>query len=312
MSLLVTAAALRLLPGAEILTARDLGEYAVELAVNGWAVFPLRGKVPAIRGGHGVLDATTNVDQVIRWWTHECSGANIGARVPEQLFVLDVDPRNGGGDSLDQLTAAHGRLPNTRTAMSGRGDGGRHLYFRHPGGRLTSSRLGPGLDIKTSAGYMVMPPSLHPATGQPYRWVNEPFAAAPGWLVELISAQAPAAPQKLRSVAPGQALSALGGSIADRYSASASWADILSPHGWRCLSADPDADGARWQHPIATGPVSATVRHDCLFVYSPNTPFPVTEAGNVRGVTRFRAYAVLQHGGDLSAAARALRTGAAA
>jgi hypothetical protein len=44
-----------------------------------------------------------------------------------------------------------------------------------------------------------------------------------------------------------------------------------------------------------------------LFVYSPNTPFTVTTPGDPHGYTRFRAYAVLEHGGDLSAAARALR-----
>jgi hypothetical protein len=42
-----------------------------------------------------------------------------------------------------------------------------------------------------------------------------------------------------------------------------------------------------------------------LFVYSTNTPFEPTEAGRPHGYTRFRAWAVLEHGGDLSAAARA-------
>jgi hypothetical protein len=44
-----------------------------------------------------------------------------------------------------------------------------------------------------------------------------------------------------------------------------------------------------------------------LFVYSQATPFQPTEAGAPRGYSRFRAYAVLEHGGDLRAAARALR-----
>jgi hypothetical protein len=44
-----------------------------------------------------------------------------------------------------------------------------------------------------------------------------------------------------------------------------------------------------------------------LFVYSPNTPFDVTEAGHPKGYTKFKAYAILNHAGDMSAAARALR-----
>jgi hypothetical protein len=82
---------------------------------------------------------------------------------------------------------------------------------------------------------------------------------------------------------------------------------VLGPHGWTSPDADPDADGACWRHPGASNPKSATVRYGLLFVYSQATPFEATEPGNPRGYTRFRAYALLEHGGDLAAAARALR-----
>ena len=95
-------------------------------------------------------------------------------------------------------------------------------------------------------------------------------------------------------------------SIADKFSASTSWLDILTPHGWRCLCSDPDADGARWLHPTHTSSCSATIRNGCLFVYSSNTVFDATEAGYPRGYTKFRAFALLNHDGDLSAAARSL------
>src|SRR6187200_3427050 len=84
--------------GAEILEADDLGCYAVELAMSGWAVLPLRGKVPAIpkrRGGNGVLDATTDLMQVITWWAGAYQDANIGVRIPPSLAVIDIDPRQG-------------------------------------------------------------------------------------------------------------------------------------------------------------------------------------------------------------------------
>ena len=85
----------------------------------------------------------------------------------------------------------------------------------------------------------------------------------------------------------------------------------MNPHGWRCRDADPDADGARWLHPRHTSACSATIRNGCLFVYSHNTVFDITEPGNPSGYTKFRAYALLNHEGDLSAAARAV-TGKAA
>ena len=48
--LLVEAMAIRLL-GASVIDATDIGTHAVEYAVNGWGVFPLRGKVPRSQSG---------------------------------------------------------------------------------------------------------------------------------------------------------------------------------------------------------------------------------------------------------------------
>ena len=282
-----------------------LRDAAVEYAQHHWPVFPLRGKLPAIAGGRGVLDATTDVATVTAWW-NRYRGANIGGRVPESMVVLDIDPRHGGGWSLGELERIHGRLPDTLMTISGRGDGGRHLFFRRPRGKLSFKRLGPGIDIKTSTGYVVLAPSIHPETGRPYQRVDAPVAAPPAWLIALLLPE-PVAPPA-RSAPRRSPLT--GPSTADDYCRSVSWADILMPHGWSLLDADPGADGARWLHPTATSSCSATIRNNCLFVYSPNTPFEVTEASQPKGYTKFRAYAVLEHNGDMKAAAHALKDGA--
>ena len=95
--------------------------------------------------------------------------------------------------------------------------------------------------------------------------------------------------------------------MAEAFNQATSWTQVLGPHGWTCPDPDPDADGARWRHPGATNPKSATIRHGLLFIYSQATPFQPTEPGAPCGYSRFRAYAVLEHCGDLRAAARALR-----
>jgi hypothetical protein len=282
----------------------DLRDAAIEYAEHHWPVFPLRGKLPAIAGGRGVLDATTDISTVTAWW-NRYPRANIGGRVPESMMVLDVDPRHGGGWSLGELERVHGRLPDTLMTLSGRGDGGRHLFYRRPPGKLSSKRLGAGVDIKTSTGYVVLAPSIHPATGRPYQRIDARVAAPPAWLIALLLPEPPT-----RLAHPTRRSPLAGPSIADAYCSSVSWADILMPHGWSLLDADPDADGARWLHPTATSSCSATIRNGCLFVYSPNTPFEVTETSQPVGYTRFRAYAVLEHNGDLKAAARALKNGA--
>ena len=140
---------------------------ALELAAAGWEVLPLRGKVPATP--HGVKDATRDELQIRAWWRN--GRQNVGARVPAALMVLDSDPRNGGSfESLALLTGV--ALPETLTVRSGRGDGGEHRYFLHPGGRLTSRLLPAGIDLKTSSGYCVLPPSVHPETGGRYTWIS--------------------------------------------------------------------------------------------------------------------------------------------
>lgn len=157
-------------------------DHALELAQLGWQVLPLRGKVPVTR--RGVHDATTDRQQVAAWWP---TGAdhNIGARVPAGLVVLDFDPQNNG--SVAELEAVlHQPLPQTLIVHSGRGNGSQHRYYRHPGGHLSSTRLPQGIDVKTATGYCVMPPSVHPVTGNPYRWEQHEPSELPAALLALL------------------------------------------------------------------------------------------------------------------------------
>jgi hypothetical protein len=298
---------------------------ALAYAAAGYEVFPLRGKLPHANCAaceprssryqphravecvhelcHGLYAATSDPERIGRWWARWPT-ANIGARVPRVLMVLDVDPRHGGHQRLAALEAQHGLLPPTRVSLSGRGDGGQHRWFLHPGGEVSAARLGAGLDVKTHSGYVLLPPSRHPAAGQPYRWAEPPCdpAPTPGWLRALLAPAARATPAPRRR--PG--LRSGRGSVAERFNATFTWTDVLAPHGWTCPDSNPDGDGARWRHPGATNPKSGTIRHGLLFVYSQTTPFAPTEAGAPHGYSKFRAYAVLEHGGDQRAAAHAL------
>lgn len=313
-NLIAEALAIREFP-ATVISATDIGVYAIEYGVNNWRIFPLRGKIPAIpksAGGNGVLDATTNVDLIAQWWAGEYRGCNIGGRVPESLVVIDIDPRHDGDRSLASLEERKGALPETLTTISGRGDGGRHLFFRRPPGNLSAARLGAGVDVKTSTGYVVLPPSIHPDSGKPYVRVDAPVADPPAWLIELLGPEKPEktaytiTPPRRFPYISGHLSGSFSGSIADNFTQTATWSEILTPHGWSCLGADTEGDGARWVHPTATSKWSATIKHNLLFVYSPNTPFEITESRYPKGYTKFRAHAVLNHNGDLSAAARAL------
>jgi hypothetical protein len=159
---------------------------ALELAAAAWEVFLCKwtgpyAKAPMTINGH--LNATTDPDKIKIWWT-KWPNAMIGAKVPDSLLVIDLDPRNGG--DLEKLVALVGDLPPTLTVWSGRNDGGRHLYFLRPYGPLTSTRLPQGIDLKVN-GYCIVPPSIHPATGLPYRWESREPAALPYRLQELLT-----------------------------------------------------------------------------------------------------------------------------
>ena len=118
----------------------------------GWQVFPCH---PA---GHQPLDghrdaqgrggfhlATIDEGQIRQWWTRWPQAA-IGQRTGEAsgLFAVDVDPRNGGDISLENLESDHGPLPETVESQTG--GGGRHLLFAWPGQPVPCStgKVAPG------------------------------------------------------------------------------------------------------------------------------------------------------------------------
>jgi Bifunctional DNA primase/polymerase, N-terminal len=166
---------------------------AFGLAAVGWEVFPCipKGtfakapyKDPALGLEHGHLHATSDPNLIERWW-RRWPNAMIGARVPSTMLVIDIDPRKGG--DLAGLIKLVGQLPPTLTVWSGRNDGGQHLYFRRPTDlQTTSTRLPKGIDLKKN-GYCIVPPSIHPATSQPYRWEMHEPAILPYRLRELLA-----------------------------------------------------------------------------------------------------------------------------
>jgi len=143
---------------------------------------PSPAKHPLVRNGK---DGFTTDLATVAWWAQSYPGCNWGGRPPETVFILDVDPRNGGYDSLAKIEAEHGPLPKTLTARTG--GGGLHLWFT---GESRRGKLGddyPGIDIKTNKGYVVLPPSVH-ASGGLYEWLDIRAAEyAPQWLHEALN-----------------------------------------------------------------------------------------------------------------------------
>lgn len=202
-------------------------DVALDHARRGCPVFPLHtiidGRCSCGEAGCGspgkhpkITDwpnqATTDPATIRRWWTR-WPHANIGIVTgkPSGFFVLDVDPRHGGDDTLRELEAQHGALPPTVETLTG--GGGRHIFFRCPGYAVKSGAgvLGPGLDIKSDGGFIVAPPSLH-VSGRHYVFEvsshpdDTPIAEAPAWLLTMLTAKSNGNGQERRTQAHWLAL----------------------------------------------------------------------------------------------------------
>lgn len=100
------------------------------------------------------------IDSWCQQWP-DCNIAIVCGQVSGGIYVLDVDPRNGGAESITKLT-----LPNTVTFRTG--SGGDHFLFRDGAEHRGTTSFLPGLDFQGDGKYIVAPGSTHPCGGRYY------------------------------------------------------------------------------------------------------------------------------------------------
>ncbi|MFE2545738.1 bifunctional DNA primase/polymerase [Actinacidiphila glaucinigra] len=177
-------------------------ECALAAARRGFPVIPLsRTKLPAVRSphrgetargmcrgqcgrfGHGVHDAATEPARIAELFAAAPWACGYGiacGRSPHYLIGLDLDRKDGvdGVTDLVDLAARWGfAVPWTRTVITP--SGGRHLWLRGPAEVVVPNsvrRLGNGIDVRGSGGYLVGPGSV--TTAGLYRW-DPPTASMP-------------------------------------------------------------------------------------------------------------------------------------
>lgn len=152
-----------------------LPKASLRYAKRGKPTFPCRSdKAPATP--NGFKDASADPERLAELWRRypgQKMGMPTGSR--SGVFVVDED-RIGAVEGLP------GRMPETLTVHTPRG---RHYYLAHVEG-ITNRRgsLPAGIDVRGEGGYVMVPPSPG------YEFENHaPVADAPGWLLDLISAE---------------------------------------------------------------------------------------------------------------------------
>jgi hypothetical protein len=196
---------------------------AQRAAAQGYAVAPTTiNKTPAIpsphhkghgckgecgQPGHGVYDATTNAADVRRLFglAPKAVGYLIACR--GRLIGLDIDRKNGvdGYATLAQLACQHGfEVPRTTTTVF-TPSGGAHVWMTVPEGVTVPNsvgRLGAGLDVRGTGGYVVGPGSMGRSgeyTFHPRLGYTEP-QPVPEALLQLMLPPAPVVRPQRRSM----------------------------------------------------------------------------------------------------------------
>jgi hypothetical protein len=161
-------------------------------AKHGRRVHPLRPrtKLPIFQKWQN--RATTDVATVDAWWgQYPESNIGVATGVASGVVVIDIDPRHAGNDSIAELEAQHGGLPDTWRAQTAHA--GEHIWF-DPASvvvRNSAGKLGAGLDVRGEGGYVVAPPSVLEGGGG-YVWLagygphELALAPMPQWLVALL------------------------------------------------------------------------------------------------------------------------------
>jgi Bifunctional DNA primase/polymerase, N-terminal len=159
---------------------------------RGLPIIPLRGKVPAISGWQGFERTAVS----LRFWfgTKRC---NVGL-VTGEYVVIDSDTteaeawiKTRGIDSPMLVRSGGGGLHGY---FDGRGLGVRNRQGLH--------RI-PGLDVRGGGGFIALPPSIHPETGERYEFLTGllPVESLPRFRPEWCAEQRREL-YRLRSIAP--------------------------------------------------------------------------------------------------------------
>ena len=181
-------------------------EQALSLAASGFRVLPLfhiaqdlscgcghrgcenAGKHPRL--GAWQRRATTDKEKITEWWTIDprC-GIGIATGSASGVWVLDIDTRHDGDESLADWESENGDLPMTMLVHTG--GGGYHHYFKWSDAVEIRNRANvlDGVDVRGEGGFVVAPGSAH-VSGRRYVLDVESTSApvdAPPALIELVT-----------------------------------------------------------------------------------------------------------------------------
>jgi hypothetical protein len=239
------------------------------------------------------------------------------------LEIIDIEDGETFTEWFDLVSSHDEALAKSlvivRTPGKEAAESGNHVYYRCAGveGNLKlamysgeDGRPTTLIETRGSGGYCVAPgsPAKCHIKNKPYVLIQGELTKIPtisaaerSLLLDCARSFNRIRKQKAESSFP--AASVAGDRPGDRYNQRTEWREILEPHGWTYVGNH--GEEGLWRRPAKAFSFSATTNYknsDLLYCFSTNgSPFE-----HETSYTKFYAYALLNHGGDMKAAARCL------
>jgi hypothetical protein len=272
-------------------------------------------------------------EELARWWPGRSGIGIIAGKVSGNADIWDFDCRptfeafrmvarqSGLGAIIDRVEAGYcDHTPGGGVRWIVRYP---HEVKREPGTRIILARRPKREEEKEHANdkiktliempaFSIVAPTngrVHP-TGKPYVRQSGSFATIASYDAEEREALMEIASGfdemvKFTRAGPEKGPGAKGDRPGDDFNSRTTWADVLVPSGWTLVFSR--GETSYWRRPGKRHGISASTNFggtDLLVVFTTSSQFKTFD--EKKSYDRFAAYAVLEHGGDFSAAARAL------
>jgi P4 family phage/plasmid primase-like protien len=142
---------------------------AIKYAKYGWKVFPVKGKVPAIKGWKD--EATSDPEKLKELFRMPHTGIGLATGKVSGYTVVDIDNKDGvnGFKTLENNNII---IDFTICFETPGGEGGLQCLYQYSDKiKNMVGALGDksGIDIRNDGGLVILPPSTHP-NGKAYQW----------------------------------------------------------------------------------------------------------------------------------------------
>jgi len=304
---------------------------ALEFAANGICAVPVAtdgSKRPALTNWKQYQDRLPTPEELLTWFSNAEGVGVICGKVSGNLEMLELEGRAVADKlHLDLKEMAHNaglsdvwdRINNGYVEVTP--SGGLHWLYRIdgevPGNTKLARRPGEngGVDVlaetRGEGGFVIVAPTngtCHPSGGAWSMLVGNAksiptLTVAQRDQLHKLFVTFDAIP-KNDAITEDIKTKSEGLTPGDDYNAKVTWEQVLEPLGWSKVYTTRDKVSA-WRRPGKNDGISATTNHagnDKFFVFSTSTQFEAE-----RSYSKFAIFTLVEHGGDFTASARALR-----